>query len=98
MAETKKEVHVDDFVGDYFNHEKYARWFLFLKRLPAALQADFSDWIGQYKLYCTYQDERYRVTGASRLGDVWLAKDHQREIGYDLRVNLAECTTWGREA
>jgi hypothetical protein len=47
-----------------------------------------------FKLFCTYKDERYRVTGASRMGDIWLAKDFNRDVGYDLRVDLDECSGW----
>lgn len=96
MAETK-DLHVDEFIDDFLHPEKYARWFLFLKRLPAALQTDFHEFIQPFKLFCTYQGVRYRVTGASRLGDVWLAKNFEREVGYDKRVNVAECSAWGRE-
>jgi len=35
------------------------------------------------------------VTGASRLGDVWLSKDFAREDGYEARVSVAACSGWG---
>ena len=92
---TKGLTHVDDFVSYSYGKEEYARWFIFLARLTAALKIDWQEYIGQYKLFCTYEGKRYRVTGASRIGDVWLAKDFNRETGYDLRVDLAGCTEWG---
>jgi hypothetical protein len=91
--------HVDDFIDGFKDShgERYARFFFMLHRLPAYMQGHFREWTEQFKLYCTYKDERYRITGASRLGDVWLAKDLNQESGYDLRVDLAECSDWSKE-
>ena len=88
--------HVDDFVSfppdDHAG--KYAAFCLMLYRLPALMKMAFQEWINQYKLFCTYEGKRYRVTGASRLGDVWLAKDFNQESGYDLRVDIDKCSEW----
>lgn len=47
------------------------------------------------KVFCNYIDGVcYRVTGCSRLGDVWLSKDHSRSCGYSLRVDIKECSQW----
>jgi hypothetical protein len=94
--------HVDDFVSFGSNkpndqrdpNEKYARWFMMLHRLPAIMQSAFTDQIGHYKLFCTYQGELYRVTGASRLGDICLTKDLNKDIGYEIRVFVNECSGW----
>lgn len=44
---------------------------------------------------CTYSDGVcYRVTGCSRLGDIWLVKNHSRNCGYDLRVDIKDCGQW----
>lgn len=94
MSEKKEDTHVDMFVDDY-TEDKYARWFLFLHRLPATLQADFAEWIAPHKLFASWNGIRYRVTGASRLGDVWLARDFFRETGYDHRVSVDELSDWG---
>jgi hypothetical protein len=87
--------HVDDFVGASFAHssesERYARFFFLLARLPSALSIDFHPWIRQHKLFCTYEGKRYRVTGASRMGDIWLAEDFEQDTGYDHRVFVDEC-------
>lgn len=69
MLEPK--THVDDFIDDP-STDKYTSWVLSLFRLPAALQWKFKDFTQQYKLYCTYEGKRYRVVGASRMGDIWL--------------------------
>lgn len=95
-----KLTHVDDFIR--FPPEddagRYAAFCLMLFRLPSVMKWAFAKWTAQYVLFCTYKGERYRVTGASRLGDVWLAKNHKRDSGYDLRVNIDDCTEWGSEA
>lgn len=94
--------HVDDFIdyGLEYNtpEEKYARWFFMLARLSAVLSCHFSEWIGQYRLFCTYKDERYRVTGASRMGDIWLVKNFEQDSGYDHRVGFAGCSYWSPDA
>ena len=51
-----------------------------------------------FKLFCTHSGTRYRCTGASRMGDVWLAKDVKRDTGYDLRVDVTECSDWAATA
>ena len=95
------EKHVDEFVDEYApihkqtRGERYARWFFFLRtNSNAALQCDFAEWINQFKLFCTYKNRRYRVTGCSTMGDIWLAEDFNRTSGYDLRVDLTECSEW----
>lgn len=90
------KIHVDDFITDYGNKESYARFFFFLHRTEAALKADFSTWIQNYKLFCSYKGKRYRVKGASRMGDIWLVKDFESEQSYDLRVDLADCSNWSK--
>lgn len=90
--------HVDEFIHDDFGKESYARWVLLHFRLPAVLQLDFGGFMKDHKLFCTHKGKRYRVTGASRLGDVWLAEDFGRDIGYNLRVGVEECSQWSPES
>lgn len=87
------ERHVDDFVMDTETHA-YASWVLMHFRLPAAMQAKWRHEMKDMRLFCTHRGRRYRCTGASRMGDVWLAEDHAREIGYDHRVMVDDCTDW----
>lgn len=98
---TKEPTHVDEWleyaVMDADEGTRYAAFYLHHRRLSAVAQTAFRPYLGALKLFCAYQGERYRCTGASRLGDVWLAKDHGRETGYDLRVNVDDCSAWGRE-
>lgn len=86
--------HVDRFIESY-KGDAYARFCFLLFRLPATLQVAFRPWIRGYRLFCNWKGERYRVTGASRLGDVWLAEDFSRDTGYDHRVMISECSEWG---
>jgi hypothetical protein len=86
--------HVDDFIDSDFGKDRYARWVLNHFRLPAILKSDFSEFMKDHKLFCNYKGKKYRVTGASSLGDIWLAKDFNRESDYDLRVDCAECSEW----
>ena len=87
-------MHVDEFIDTQFQKNCYARFVLLLFRLPGALSLDFEPWIKRYPLFCTYKEERYRCTGASRLGDVWLTKDFNQTVGYQLRVDVEECGGW----
>jgi hypothetical protein len=89
-------LHVDDFIDD-FRSDPYARWMFLHFRMPAEMQMAFRKFMEPHKLFCTYLGHRYRCTGASRMGDVWLAKDFNRDMGYDLRVDLSECSNWGSE-
>lgn len=90
-------MHVDKFI-DSRKTDSYASWFFNLHRLPASLQFKFEDQIASYKLYCSFgSDGRvYRVTGASSMGDIWLAKDLNQDYGYDHRVDIDDCSGWAK--
>ena len=51
-------------------------------------------WLSARILSCEYRGSRYRCIGASRMGDIWLTADFSRENGYDLRIDVAECSAW----
>lgn len=98
-------MHVDDFIDRHPSpikegepgHEpciNYARFVFMLFRLPATQQIAFAPYASQFKLFCTWEGKRWRVIGASRLGDVWLTSDFTRDTGYDRRVDLAQCSEW----
>lgn len=97
-----EEDHIDHFI-DYGSpypectlnlNEKYARWVFNYFRLSAICKNDFREFMKDHKLFCVYKGKKYKVTGASRLGDVWLAEDLTRRSGYDLRVLVKECGEW----
>lgn len=86
---------VDTFVS--YNDDKelsYAQFFLMLKRMPAGMQMAMSEHIKPYQLYCDWKGARYRVTGASRFGDIWLTPRFDQEHGYEERVMMSECSNW----
>ena len=87
-------MHVDEFIDSGFRKDTYARWVLNHFRLPAVLKMDFHDYMKDHKLFCQYERKKYRCTGASRMGDVWLSEDFNRESGYELRVDVEKCTEW----
>lgn len=98
---TKEFTHIDDWlesaVASRDEAVRYAAFFLHHKRLSASAQMAFRPFVGQHKLFCTYEGKRYRVTGASRLGDVWLHPDLMAENGYEHRVDVTDCGAWGSE-
>lgn len=88
--------HVDDWLDAPAKDaaEKLAKEFLEHMRRPA-VDHDWR-WIEANPLFCDYQGKRYRCTGASRIGDVWLTADFKRETGYELRVYVDDCSNWTR--
>lgn len=87
-------MHVDDFIGAH-DTDPYASFVLNYFRHSAVLHMKLAPFMRGHHLYCTHEGKRYRVTGASRLGDVWLARDFKRDLGYEHRVDVAECSAWG---
>jgi hypothetical protein len=99
------DIHVDDFI-DYGNVEErgkkddntsYARWVLAQFRFPATLAMATGKFIKQHKLFCDFEDQQYRVTGASRMGDIWLTSDFKQDTGYEKRVDVSDCSNWRKE-
>lgn len=92
------KVHVDEFVEDH-KQNAYARWMLHHFRLMAALQIDFAQFLSGAKLFCSYEGTRWRVTGASRFGDIYLTSDFDQDYGYQKRgVFASEVTDWSGNA
>lgn len=74
--------------------EIYAKFVLEFKRMPAWKQTVYSQYMDQFKLYCTYEGKRFRCTGASRMGDVWLTSRFDKDCGYEHRVDVEDCSAW----
>lgn len=95
------KTHVDDWLDNVYRNDPenvtYAKFFLHMHRWPAVLQMYFSKQMAEFKLFVTYEGKRWRCTGASRMGDVWLASNFDRENGYDKRVFLDDCSDWSKE-
>lgn len=105
--EEVKQLHVDEFIDWGYGlgndlelpelekrAERYARFFFHLHRLPATLQMAFSEQLASIKLFCDFEGKRYRVTGASRMGDVWLHSNFKQDTGYEKRITVNSCSNW----
>jgi hypothetical protein len=100
---TEVGTHIDEFIDYGWTHNekndkraiqsKYARFVLLFARMPAVMQYDFEAFSNKYELFCTYESERYKVVGGSRMGDIWLTKDPKSD-SYQLRVSLDKCSDW----
>lgn len=98
--------HIDDWLDEpkTDEQEKLAQEWLDNFRMPAwdKLQErrngrSVEAWLRRYRLTCDYQGKRYRCTGASRMGDVWLTSNMEQIDGYELRVDVEEINNWNRE-
>jgi hypothetical protein len=92
-----KLTHVDEWVAQPCSPKDpaaYAKFFFLINRLHAWMQGAFRPWIEPHELYCDFAGRTWRVTGASRMGDIWLAIDLTRQDGYDIRRYVDECTNW----
>jgi hypothetical protein len=85
--------HVDDFIDDPTTNRYASSWFESFRR-PAWDKMTAPD---TRQLFANYKGKRYRVTGCSRLGDVWLHSDFSEDTTYEHRVNVDECSSWGSD-
>lgn len=85
--------HVDDFIDDPKSDPYAARWFSLFRR-PAYTKIVEPN---ESKLFGTYKGKRYRVTGCSRLGDVWLHANFSEDTTYQHRVNVDDVKDWSAE-
>ena len=77
-----KQIHIDEWLDNSQDHDCPVFQFFEHKRSPASFQ--YSHPI-KTKLFATYQGKEYRIIGASRLGDVYLTTDFNRDVGYEKR-------------
>jgi hypothetical protein len=82
--------HVDDFTDDPKSDPYAVSWFEAFRR-PAVDKLRKPD---LRKLFATYRGRRYRVTGCSRFGDVWLHSDMGEDTRYEHRVGVDDCVDW----
>lgn len=94
-------IHVDDFIDrsphflDLDDADAAAMRYLHFKlvhfRMPSSYQMAYRSILGDdFPLYVDYNGQTWKVTGASRMGDVMLARDLKAKEGegYDERVTL----------
>lgn len=82
--------HVDDFIDDPTTDRYAASWFEAFRR-PAVVKMREPD---TRKLFATYDGFRWRVTGCSQMGDVWLHHPAYEGEGYTHRVDVDACSGW----
>lgn len=95
--ETAPEMlHVDDWVRmPAKNPTEWAvKAWLAIYRLRLDVRSYFDGITRMARITTTYEGKRWRLMGASRMGDVWLAEDPLQVNGYDRRVDVAKCTDW----
>lgn len=71
------------------NHA-YARMMFALFTESAGFRMDCKEEFAHMKLFTEYEGKCYRVTGASRLGDVFLHSNHEIDEGYVTRVSYVD--------
>lgn len=99
-----KNVPVDVFLDTipvWFKEKAYLNYVHFIFehfRQPAVIKVARAEYMKYFGLFVTHEERRYKVTGASRFGVIYLATDLDREngSGYDLSVplNFAKLTQW----
>ena len=97
-VKVREMMHVDEWLDTPSDNrgENYAKFVLNYKRMPAWQQTAFAEWMKPFMLFCEYEGQTYRVTGASRMGDVWLTSNYYQESGYEKRVDIDKCSKWGK--
>ena len=92
-------MHIDEWLNERImtqinDDEKYAVAFFFLVGMSAVDTWTIAPIMKHHKLFCTYLDKVYRVTGSSTMGDIWLHSDYSKDSGYELRVDIEECSSF----
>lgn len=100
-------IHVDEWLNIYGQLRMtsdptfgYVHHMLSHFRKPAILRTRTDEFYRGLKLFVTYEGKTYRVTSASRMGDIGLADDfcHPNDRHYDHRVWISsKLTNWRRE-
>lgn len=91
--------HIDDWLESMSirsfrisDKDRHAVLMLDYFRRPAHWQLTLEPFFRDKKLFTTYKGDRYRVTGASRLGDIFLTKNFDQKDGYEIRVAIDDCS------
>ena len=94
-----KKLHIYDWLDEEKTDlaELKVQEYLDFRTRAAVYQMENKEKIYGLFVYCEYKGIKYRITGASRLGDIWLAKNLERESGYDIRVMIEDCSEFSFE-
>lgn len=94
-------LHVDDWLDNvdkiWTAEIQYAKFVIGGFRCNATSRGAHYKFMSQFHLFCDYRGKRYRVIGASRMGDIWLTDNFDRELGYQQRVYVNDVSNWGAQ-
>ncbi len=90
-------MHIDEWLDERTmarvdDDEKYAVAFFFLIGMSAVDTWTIDPIMKHHKLFCTYKEKVYRITGSSTMGDVWIHSDYSKDSGYEFRVDIEDCS------
>lgn len=90
------EIHIYDWLETKKEDEseEKLRELLDFQTRPAFWQYENKEKKPEHKCFCEYNGKKYRIIGASRLGDIWLTKHFDKDKGYDKRVMINECSNF----
>jgi hypothetical protein len=106
LVKAQGDIFVDDWLAQtpmYTDEDEkilnYVHFMLNHFRHSATWQIAHREFMAPYKLFVTYEGKRWRVTGASRMGDIYLQSKFDKDVAYDKRValNFNKLTDWGKE-
>lgn len=90
-------VHVDDWMNEPSDSEdlqKVKDWFKEFRKPAIESSHKITE---ASRVLCTYEGKQWHCIGASRMGDVWLTQNMDSKYGYEVRVNVNECSDWSIE-
>lgn len=97
----KGSLHVDEFLDSTYeligrDDLIYPHYMLGMMRQGHSTLALYRKAIGDKQLFVTFEGKRWQVTGASRLGDIWLTPSTKLDAQYRRRVwlRLDDMTNW----
>lgn len=101
LADTLREIpyedHCDNVIGR-LGAPNCLRWYLLINRLPASDKSLCGEnGVEDPKLFAKYQGQWIRVVMSSRMGDLGITNDLDREYGYDRRVLYTKLTDFTDE-
>lgn len=88
MSKAPEFKHCDDYIHDA-SIPKCLRLFLLVNRMPAIDMMLFRECGLKPQLYAKHNGEIVRITMASRLGDVGISHNLEKEDGYFTRVPVS---------
>jgi hypothetical protein len=88
--------HIYEWLDDNEENKEVEKLWKYLdfRTRSVSWQYDNKNLEPKYSCICDYKGKEYKITGASRLGDVWLHNDLRAEHGYVARVDIDDCSNF----